>query len=297
MKPVLTFTALLLLAGLASAQQEQRDTRLRDVPILHGDMPLLGTLFSRHDVKIGELPRKLDEMLATALNRNPEIQLARARYEEARAQVQDATLRVTQAVIDLYHQREILESRLGQAAINLDRVTMLARNSSVSDADVRLAEQQIVEAKATLAQLDAHARYILGQGVTAEHPAPHPAPGLSYTSAALRPVRFSADLTALLERKVRFDLLDFDVTTLAETLREWKIPTVVDVEALDDGQEHRGSLGHFEDLSIGAGLQAISDTQPHWVFVGRDYGILITSPERARKLNAPTIPGDIPLDR
>ena len=294
MRPVLSFLTMLIIAGLAPAQQEKPEPQAEGVPFLR-DLPVLGQLFARQDVKFEKLPRKLDEMMATALNHNPELRLARARYEEAQAQVQDAMMKVTQAVIDLYHQREILESRLDQAAVNFDRVKRLADSGNVSHADVRLAEQQIVEAKATLAQLDAHARYILGQGVTIDRSRAQQ--WLTRTSATRRPVHFSPDLLTRLEKRfTKFDLQVVDVASLAAMLKDWGIPAVVDAEALEDGQDHHVTLS-FDDLSLGAVLQAISDAQPHWVFVGRDYGLLITSPARARMLNAPTIPSDIPLDR
>jgi hypothetical protein len=98
-------------------------------------------------------PTSLEEMLTQALRNNPDIRLAATKVREADAELQRTRLQVTQKVVTLYHAREVRKAKVKTAE---DQVAAL-RNPQEEGA-----RQNVIDAKAELAMIEAEIAYVLG---------------------------------------------------------------------------------------------------------------------------------------
>lgn len=109
-----------------------------------------------------DLPKSLEEMIKKALTSNPGAELAKAELRKVDAQLNQATLRVTQDIVTLYYKRKTFETALQLAKKQVMRMQKLVANGT---AEVRVedeAVQNMIEAEAEYMQCEAQLRYLLG---------------------------------------------------------------------------------------------------------------------------------------
>jgi hypothetical protein len=104
---------------------------------------------------------KLEEMLEKALHNNPDVRLAEAKVAEAEAELNRARLQVVQKVASAYQAVEAQRAAVEGAATQLAELKRTP--GAVSQAELRTAEQQLIDAKAKLADLESQLPYLLGQ--------------------------------------------------------------------------------------------------------------------------------------
>jgi hypothetical protein len=105
----------------------------------------------------------LEEMLNKALKDNPDIRVAEAKVREADAELNRTRLQVTQKVLAFHYSRESQKAVIKFAEENMTRIHKLNSSHSISQEDVKAAEQQLGAAKAKLAEIEAEMPYLLGQ--------------------------------------------------------------------------------------------------------------------------------------
>lgn len=113
---------------------------------------------------LAPLPGTLDEMLASALARNPEILVEEARVREAQASLNQARLAVTQRVVQLHFEREEQERVLAQQGKELERHRVLFNAGTASEGEIRQAEILFAQSEGALARIEAQIRYAMGHG-------------------------------------------------------------------------------------------------------------------------------------
>jgi hypothetical protein len=106
---------------------------------------------------------KLEEMLQKALQDNPDLRLAAAKVAEAEAELNRARLLVVQKVGAAYQAIEAQKAAVEGAAAELNELKNIAKSGAASSADMRAAEQKLIDAKAKLATLEAEMPYLLGK--------------------------------------------------------------------------------------------------------------------------------------
>ncbi len=106
---------------------------------------------------------KLEEMLQKALQDNPDLRLAAAKVAEAEAELNRARLLVVQKVGAAYQAIEAQKAAVEGAADELNELKNIAKSGAASSADMRAAEQKLIDAKAKLATLEAEMPYLLGK--------------------------------------------------------------------------------------------------------------------------------------
>jgi hypothetical protein len=106
---------------------------------------------------------KLEEMLQKALQDNPDLRLAAAKVAEAEAELNRARLLVVQKVGAAYQAIEAQKAAVEGAAAELNELKNIAKSGAGSSADMRAAEQKLIDAKAKLATLEAEMPYLLGK--------------------------------------------------------------------------------------------------------------------------------------
>jgi hypothetical protein len=245
---------------------------------------------------IPELPATLDEMLAAALRSSPEILKSEAKLRKAQADLNQVRLQATQDVIAAYYERV---KDIQSLALAEEQTAIAKRMVETGTAPMgTLTESKLAytNAQARIAQCDAKLRYVMGLGGSSRVDDGDVRPVRSAPAAPRRP-EFPDEIRALLEKKVTVS--EKDVGSTLETLLVRLIgkqatllgDTNFSLQAdagLDPGFQR------LNEIPLRAALLAIADLK-RCCFVFRDYGVLVTSPERAATMNAPCIPPETPL--
>lgn len=114
----------------------------------------------------GEMPEKLEDMVAKALECNGEIALAEAGLVRMEAMLNQVRLKVTQEVSSAFHQRRIMDNALALEQQRLQVIQMQADRGLASTEKVMEARQALLRIEAEAMQDEAFVRYLLGLGVT-----------------------------------------------------------------------------------------------------------------------------------
>jgi len=112
--------------------------------------------------KLQQIPDTLEKMLAHALKSSPDIQVAEADILHARAAMKQVRLEVSQAVIEIYHDLKVKESKLEQATKQLSRVHQLISEGLATRETEFEFYQALAEAKAGVARSQAMLRTMIG---------------------------------------------------------------------------------------------------------------------------------------
>jgi hypothetical protein len=244
--------------------------------------------------QLADVPRNLAEMLAVALRSNPEVLQAEAKVRQAQADLNQARLKVMEEVVTAFHEREKQQAAIRSTEQTFARIKEMVKVGKVNEAELFGAEQAYAESKAKLLQNEARARYILGLGglggdtggMSAAAPA---APPVRKTPRARPPI--PEKYLKALEKKVSRPIDLNTGAALAESLQE-ELGTLV-INTL--GNMNWNNHLKFEDQPLHVVLTAAADLCGV-VLVFRDYGVLLSSRQRAATMNAPTFPEDVPLE-
>ncbi len=257
---------------------------------------------------------KLEEMLAQALKDNPDIRVATAKLGEAEAQLNRVRLQVMQKVVTLYHTIEMARTDVATAERALARMKQLSKTRAVSHDEVDAAEAALAAAKAKLAAVEAEVPYVTGkQPQTADAAALRGMLYLSRVQAANSLLGYSmtlrlSDLATggvagagpapravqgplaerlrkALDEPVSLSVTEAGVSDVLRLLRE-KEPAL-NVKFVP-GLAPPKLTFELKDLSLGAALEYLEDSLPHYTIVVREYGLLLTPTERVP-------PGAVPL--
>jgi len=216
----------------------------------------------------------LEEMLTIALRSNPEILQAEAALRKAQADLNQARLKATQEVIGAFIERQ--------------RAPLDGPNAAL-------------DAKARVAQTEAQLRYLLGLGgtVTSEGTVAQP---VRPTPEPLRRPELSAEMKEVLAKEVTlaFEGEPSDPNTRGATLGD----IIERLKDFDSGLSavidnsvpfiKTATSVNLTQKPLRALLLLLADRYK-LCFVFRDYGLFVTTPERAVRMYAPTIPEDTPL--
>jgi hypothetical protein len=241
--------------------------------------------------KLADVPRNLAEMLTVALRSNPEILQAEAKVRRAEADLNQVRLKVTEAVVTAFHEREKQEAAIRATEQTFANARKMARTGTVSQTETIAAERAYVEERAKHVQNEARARYLLGLGVRmGGESAAGSEPPLPERPRRARPP-IPEKYRQALEKKLSRPMELVSAETLAAFLQEELQTQVINVL----GNHGCGGFGvKLENETLRVALTAAHDVCG-FVFVFRDYGILLTNGQGAATTNAPTFPEDIPL--
>jgi hypothetical protein len=234
----------------------------------------------------------LDKLLAQAMDSHPKIVAAQAKVALAQAQLQVLRFQVAQEIIDMNAERTSLAFSLDYHKRALDDMTAASRTSpgAFSRVDLNKAEQAVLEAQTRAAKVDLQLRQILGSvGGAASQPASRgsastPAPAAGFVPAPQEPRDKEAALQ-LLGHPCKIVVNDMPLGQLAAYLQDYMRkfyetppPIFVD-EGLGDMPItiELGECAHLADA-----IQALEDKYPNMKFVVRDYGLFITTGQRAQ---------------
>ncbi len=246
------------------------------LPIGHGQAAPAG---------LEKVPQSLEEILAGALDSNPDILVAAAKVRAAQAELNQVRLQVTQEVVGLFHSRAELRKTREFRVRSLKSLETRVQAGVVSHADLDVAMISLAESEAKLAAVEAKIRYTIGAGGLSPNALDGGQPSTDKKAASAPiPEKYAEKLDSL-RISVQFDekSLDEAINALVEiTGMNFLIDPDIDAKEVQVG------LAFSQDVSLRQLLTALSDTQPFY-FVFRDYGILVTVRENVPD-GAPTIP-------
>ena len=249
-----------------------------------------------------KLPETLSGMIGLALRSNPDILLAEARLKEAEAELNQARIKVTQEVVTTHQQYEISGSRL--------KLTRHLFESNEASQDTML------ERKQEQVRLEAKLRYLVGVGSNAPS-LPWASgydtgqPRLAFNEITARTgsdradtasdPKISDEVRMKLNTKVTCNFVDKPLAEVIQYFGSQADLTFIPSPELKDLEETALGGGgviarRVPKISLTLGevplytaMIAIADSYEYW-FVIRDYGVFVTSMNKAKMIHAPTIP-------
>lgn len=240
-----------------------------------------------------DLPNDVDQIVALAMKSHPDVLLAEAKVRQAEAELMQAKMKAAREAIEVWKQRRNLELDLRAAEKDMARKSELAKAGTVNAETLDAARAKFDRLRAEVVDSQAVARFMLGVGLA---PKPDPAPQRNAESAPAPPQRpaMNTKLAGQLGETGDVALKDVPLSTaVASIVRKAGINLLIDAEVASDAESTPISLelNAVTHLSaLGAMLEMRS-----FALVQRDYGLLLTSKDRATQMRAATIPHDVPL--
>ena len=255
-----------------------------------------------------------DEMTVRALRSNPEILRAEAQVREAEAALREVRLRVMRDVAVARAEVDRVSAGIRKTESDVQRMRQLVNTGQAPQEALVEAEAALAEAVARRAQAESQLRYLLGEGAEALPAAGTAAPSGAAPAPAAEPPR-QRDETAdegrpgtqdiyreLLEKKVSLNTrltLKSAVGWLEDQARPLDVQSVhlepdPETDPALRGRRHLFSESFdFEGVPLRSVLEAFADAYDV-CFLFRDYGILVTTRDRAAVIRAPAIPEETP---
>jgi len=240
---------------------------------------------------VGAVPEKLEDALEAALRNNPDLLLAQANVRAAEAQLNKVRLEVVRDVSQSYRARQNLK----------ESVALIEKQARAGMVD----SGSLTETKMRQAELDAKLQYLVGlraQPINQFYFSP--APGMMGTVGAMpkemgvvisRPElgQLSLPYAEKLNAKVSIEFTDSPISSVCDFLQaQYDLNVVADPEMAS----MKISRISAKDIPLVQALQVLVDScQAGVCIVFRDYGVLITSIQRASTISAPTLPPNLPL--
>jgi hypothetical protein len=234
-------------------------------------------------------PDTIDEALTQAMENNPEIVTAKAMVQLAEAELNAARLDISRKLIGLWTERRTQQNRLDAGVKQREALKAPFQEHTVSADVVDRANIAVIEAQAKCAQLSNELRYLMGQGSPAAYPSRGSESAASHgrAAAAVPPQLPKGPIV----EKIREQLLkptQLDVTAMpvSDVLMQ-----LGDLHGITMKINENGGIPpdtpitiNEKGITLAALLQAMEDQFfPEWKFVIRDYGILLTTTERAKE--------------
>lgn len=232
------------------------------------------------------LPAKLPDMIARALDTNPDIRVARAKLAEVQAELRRLELQVTRDVVSMNSARLAKLESIATVERELVRKEAMVKQGTVPLSAVSGVRMQLIEARGGLQEVEAELHYICGVGIEGRSEAQPKAK----RKRSVRPPR-SARMDDLMRRPATIDVKDVPFRDLMKTVSDIATFTIlIDQEILEIYDDETYSLSLKGTTTVEGILTAVHDIFPECIFVLRDYGALATSIFRAQTTKAPTLP-------
>lgn len=291
--------ALTVLCSAAVAQEAPADastTTQEEAPKPPPQVPVLPT--PPGDVPIMPPPAptplsSLDNIVDMAQQSSPEVLIAEAQLREAEARLRQARLVAAQQAIQATYDRKVVE----EARKNVEELANRVKLGTSSHQELQAAQERLAQAEAALAKQDAALKMMTGPppGMPdfgndpmrlAQKPLfPAPRPAL--------PEKPETEIEKALASPVTIEFDEANLDAILEFVSDYvSVNIVLDVglSAADQPVSIK-----IQDVPLNDAFLALADICGDVCFVVRDYGIFVTTPQRAATIEAPTIPPDIPL--
>jgi hypothetical protein len=223
---------------------------------------------------MGEFPKTLDQALTAALETSPKVMAAKARVTLAEAELSSAQMDVARKIVQLWTDRQTQQ-------LNYEEILKRRNESGIAPL--------IIEAGAAVTQTEMELRCLIGQASAPASRGVHSNTSVNGSVAPEQPAKPLQLPRGPVVEKIRKALhapteINFTETPLVEVVEYLRERHKIEIQ-IDAGKVNTDwpiTVG-LNGVTLGEALQAIDDLIPDLKFVVRDYGILVTTPERARQ--------------
>ena len=240
----------------------------------------------------------VQSLISMAVRSNPDIRVAEAKVREAEAELERIRLKVAQDVIGMRRERSKAQRSLQLGEVRLEEAKKLVDSGHAQISVLREREIEYLGLRNTVEEIEEAMRFLVGSRY-----------GVADGSAARQGDRFdrTADGTAA-SAAVRPALSELMRSRLARQAPRVEQKGLIGamLKSMTETEPVRFSIDplikSFEvELDSGEGtiaekLSLIADSV-HVVFVERDYGFYVTTPENAARMQGATVPADAPALR
>jgi hypothetical protein len=235
------------------------------------------------------IPQTLDQTLSKAMENHPEVVTAKAKLRLAEAELNSKRMEVARKVADLWAERQKQLGILKMDEAEAKRTAELLKKGATSQMELDMSQRALIDEKAKLSRLESELRYLIRNS----------GPIVDQGSDSSKVLRQPQVPRGPMVEKIRQALatnsqLEFNKAPLGDVMDYLKglhgIEVQLDTPAFEDeGIDTEGKKPNFwvtinlNKIQLGAVLQAVEDRYPMLKFVIRDYGILVTTPDRAKQ--------------
>jgi hypothetical protein len=220
----------------------------------------------------------LDQSLTQAMDKNPGIIATTAKLAMAEAELRNARFEVARQLVACWN-----GIRDQERALAIAEEQVKSAEAGPDEYRFNAAKVALIDAKAKLERARSELQFLTGQ-------TPAAVSGSVSSDCATTAFRVPLQIPrGPLVEKVRralnaptkFEFFNLPLFAVADYLKDYnKIEIQIDSEIISDKTPITSNLS---GLSLGAALEAWDDKFHKLKFVVRDYGILVTSPERAKQ--------------
>lgn len=228
----------------------------------------------------------VEELVRLAMSNNAAILHAQEQVRLAEAKLERVRLTTTLAVTQLAGKLDGLQAKVGELDV---QVSFESKTTEKKDLERLQAERQFVVDQ--WQELRNEMGDLLGaNAAVAEVSAESSIAGQAARESAARP-KLSAQIAEQLETPVDIEFADIPIGKMATVMQEMYAMNIVCDPIVADTMI---SL-NLHDVPIGEAFRAIAESTGDICFVFRDYGVFVTTLDRASTINAAAIPEDAPL--
>ncbi len=221
----------------------------------------------------------LDELLTQAMDENPGVIAAEAKMKMAEAELRNVRFEVARQLVACWNEVNDLE----RAVILAGQEVKIAEEGSPDESKLRGANTAVIDLKAKLARARSELLFLTGRAPVASPTATASNPDVERFGMPLQIPHgpLVEKIREALNAPTQIEFADTPVHDVADYLRDLhSIEVQVDSEAIEG--ETLITLS-ANGMPLGAALQLWGDKFHGLELVVRDYGILVTTPERARE--------------
>jgi hypothetical protein len=232
-----------------------------------------------------DLAQSLDQLLTDAMDRNPAIVTAKAKVALAQAELNAAQMEVSQHIISLWNEQKAQEQSLEIASQKLQRIEGLVKSGTANVEESLPAKSAVIEAQAKLSKIQNELRSSIGQippaiRKSASASLPTGEPPLD-APIELPQGRVATSIRKALDQKTTVEFSELPITDVVDYLKDVVKPKCPDFEFTIDLHIAKSAPPvtlNLRGQPLSAVLQALEDQFQDfvWVFVVRDYGLLLT---------------------
>ncbi|MGO9112534.1 MAG: hypothetical protein ACLP9L_25165 [Thermoguttaceae bacterium] len=230
-----------------------------------------------------ESPTTLDQWLAQAMDKNPGILASKAKVAMAEAELKSVRFEVARQVVACWNEIDDQQRAIALA----EEQIKVAEHGPPDDSKAHVAKSALIDLKAKLARAQSELQFLGGQA-----PPASPASLTSSSTAATvqAPLQLPhgwmvEKIRKLLHAPTTIEFVETPLKDVFDYLKDYHhIEIQLDDSALPAEKQSSPMTMNLSGVSLAAALQRMEDNKfGELKFVVRDYGILVTTPTRAKE--------------
>jgi hypothetical protein len=225
----------------------------------------------------------LDQLLATSMENHPDIVAAKAKVALAEAELNATRLQVARQLIALWGDRDSHQLAVDMATEQNKRLAALPPNTADNETKSRVA-QSLKDATIKLEQAEAEIKFLSEKAIPAAKEEEESKEPPKEVQAPQGPL--VEEITKEFRTKtIKMEFVDTPLSQVIDYMKNYlNYPIYLDNKALNEAgiTSDTPITMDMHETPLPAVIQALQDQNQGWMFVIRDYGILLTTIDQAK---------------